>query len=726
MRVAKTIASFVTAMAVALALVLQVAPTPAVAVVGYDSAFLFESDWLIVKQGDTGQAAVTFLNVGSVTWQKGGTSQVNLAACCPLNSPPTHASWAQGWLSSTAYATQREDLVAPGGRATYIWNFTVPATATPGIYDFPGDLVLASTGEAIHREGYFHRNDLRAPAAVSILVTPTDEATSQVSVGTGANANRGARTYTATVTGAASGTCVDIALITSARYSTTNNNFRDTEATDDTADDNNQADSYAATNGVIEVVQGVATAGTDDFVDCVVVPADGKISFAIDGRDTGPNAIGSTVRPVVSIDANSNNLLDLDAATRDASGFKKSKETVGVGGSLAWIAPAAASIADATNGCVVRVDTTGKSFSLDEAFQGTAPFTPTGATSETADTSTSNCKPSPTAPSGSAADKTYFYDSGDAFFVGGVPATMADFEAALSRGDIIDVDAYASDPAPQSRFNLQGDTPSITSCVADKLTTNTDDIKITITPDVPDLGSGLYTKFVIQRAPVTGGTQGGTEAPGTFATVAEPTTNEDTSASPTTFIYTDKDVAAGVYRYRCAGVVDGDTGPRTADTTNESSVTPGTGAGVAPTSSDLRISTSSGLVGELDTGDIFKVVFSEVMDTSSTGDVLKLADPDGTKMILRCTGSASPAAGEYGASCSFNSASETVGGTSFAAGRVLSVHIQGTALPTITADQGTTTGVQLPVTVTDQGGFTDPEGNQWNLVGSADKTIDVE
>lgn len=194
MRVARTIASFLTAMALALALVLQATPTPVVAVTGYDSAFLFESDWLIVKPGDTGQAAVTFLNVGSVSWQKGGASQVNLATCCPLNAPPTHAAWASSWLSSTAYATHREDLVAPGGRGTYIWNFKVPADAAPGIYDFPGDLVLAATGEGIHREGYFHRNDLRA-AAPTLEPTALDLAPEFQSGQIGTNV-----TLTATVT----------------------------------------------------------------------------------------------------------------------------------------------------------------------------------------------------------------------------------------------------------------------------------------------------------------------------------------------------------------------------------------------------------------------------------------------------------------------------------------------------------------------------------------------
>lgn len=723
MRVAKTIASFVTAMAVALALVLQVAPTPAVAVVGYDSAFLFESDWLIVKQGDTGQAAVTFLNVGSVTWQKGGTSQVNLAACCPLNSPPTHASWAQGWLSSTAYATQREDLVAPGGRATYIWNFTVPATATPGIYDFPGDLVLASTGEAIHREGYFHRNDLRAPAAAGIVVTPTDAATNQVSTPTGTNANRGARSYTATVTGAASGTCVDIALIPSADFDSATGKFDDKGPDDKaaTADDNNLADNLGETNGVIEVVQGVATAGTDDFVDCVTVPADGKISFSIDGRDGTAgttNAIGKTVRPVVWIDADNDNALDLDAATADANGFKSAKETNGVGGSKAWIAPAAASQVDTlgNNGCVVRVDKTNRSFSLDFALSGTG-----GASG--ANTIASNC----TSPKGSDADNTFFYDSGDAFFVEGIPATMADFEAALSRADIVDVRTYSSDPAPQSSFNLQGDTPTITSCAAEKVSaTNTDDIRITITPDAPNLASGLHSKFVIQRAPVTAG---GTDEVdngtiGTYSTVAEPTTDEDTGTT-TTFEFTDKDVPAGVYRYRCSGVVDGDEGPRKPDTTNESSVTPGVGAGIAPTSQDLRVTTNTGLTGQLDPGDTFKIGFSEVMDTSSTGDQIKLRDADGTVMTVVCT-DAGPAAGQFTAACQFNTATESLGGVSYEAGRVVTVTLKAQSLPTLASETGTTSGMQLPADVTDQGGFTDPEGNQWNVAGSADKTIDVE
>lgn len=47
-------------------------------------------------------------------------------------------------------------------------------------------------------------------------------------------------------------------------------------------------------------------------------------------------------------------------------------------------------------------------------------------------------------------------------------------------------------------------------------------------------------------------------------------------------------------------------------------------------------------------------------------------------------------------------------------------------LPTATSAAGTTAGMQMPTTVTDQGGIVDTTGNQWNVTGSSDRVVDIE
>src|SRR5207253_7784187 len=126
---------------------------------GYDSAYQFESAFLTLKSGDSGTFSVFFANTGTTSWVAGTGTQVNLAVCaadkvtCNLTS--ANAAWANGWLSSTAYATHTKSVVAPGDFSAFTYNVKVPAGTTAGTYRFNGDLVLASTGQGIHPEGYY-------------------------------------------------------------------------------------------------------------------------------------------------------------------------------------------------------------------------------------------------------------------------------------------------------------------------------------------------------------------------------------------------------------------------------------------------------------------------------------------------------------------------------------------------------------------------------------------
>ncbi len=135
--------------------VLSLASRPGSAVAGYDARYFGESAFATLQPGQSNQFAVGFTNAGSIGWARGGSSQVNLAQCCPISSPSVNSAWAVSWLSTSAYAATTTEYVGPGQIGWFVYTVKAPATIAPGDYRFDGDLVLASTGEAIHREGYF-------------------------------------------------------------------------------------------------------------------------------------------------------------------------------------------------------------------------------------------------------------------------------------------------------------------------------------------------------------------------------------------------------------------------------------------------------------------------------------------------------------------------------------------------------------------------------------------
>lgn len=161
-------------------------------------------------------------------------------------------------------------------------------------------------------------------------------------------------------------------------------------------------------------------------------------------------------------------------------------------------------------------------------------------------------------------------------------------------------------------------------------------------------------------------------------------------------------------------------------------VTPFTADVGAPTLIDTRTTTTAGFGGTLDTGDVFKIVFSEAMETNSTGDILRVTDADGTVGEITCNsnpGAATAASGTsvgFNATCNWNTAgAETVGGTSRPQNTVMTVTILSvSAIGTTGA--GTQAGMQIPATITDTSGIADTTGNAPNLSGSADRVIDLE
>jgi IPT/TIG domain-containing protein len=146
--------------AAALSLSMLASAVPALAVTGYDSAYAGESAFVNISPGQTQNFQVFFANTGTTTWSRGTGTQVDLATCledkvtCNAQDA-TEASWNSGWLSATRYATTVQTTTAPGSLGTFSYNVTAPVGAANGTYRFNGDLVLSTTGERIHPDGYY-------------------------------------------------------------------------------------------------------------------------------------------------------------------------------------------------------------------------------------------------------------------------------------------------------------------------------------------------------------------------------------------------------------------------------------------------------------------------------------------------------------------------------------------------------------------------------------------
>src|SRR6266702_5386168 len=146
--------------AAALSLSMLATAVPALAVTGYDSAYAGESAFVNISPGQTQNFQVFFANTGTTTWSRGTGTQVDLAACledkvtCNAQDA-TEAARNSGWLSATRYASTVQTTTAPGALGTFSYNIAAPAGVTAGTYRFNGDLVLSSTGENIHPDGYY-------------------------------------------------------------------------------------------------------------------------------------------------------------------------------------------------------------------------------------------------------------------------------------------------------------------------------------------------------------------------------------------------------------------------------------------------------------------------------------------------------------------------------------------------------------------------------------------
>jgi hypothetical protein len=180
--------------AAALAFSMVAAAVPAAAITGYDSAYAGESAFVNITAGQTQNFQVFFANTGTTSWVKSTGTQVDLAACledkvtCNAQDA-SEATWNSGWLSATRYATTTQTTTPPGSLGTFSYNITAPTGVAAGIYHFNGDVVLASTGEKLHPEGYFQDANTggSAGAPTITLLTPNNgpSNTTVVITGTG-------------------------------------------------------------------------------------------------------------------------------------------------------------------------------------------------------------------------------------------------------------------------------------------------------------------------------------------------------------------------------------------------------------------------------------------------------------------------------------------------------------------------------------------------------------
>ena len=496
----------------------------------------------------------------------------------------------------------------------------------------------------------------------TFTVTPAEAASLGFQDENGTTPTADDRTYT--VTGLDNTKTYDIALFLAANVTNTNGtiSFKDTDATPNVADGSGDTTVASITNVNNAAVSPAGSANN-------VIPVNGAITFTLDAT-----AVGSVI-PVVFLDTGATaNQLDLASTDQPSEAF-------GIGGALTVTAPAATSSADGTDGRVVALDKTANTINIFDTSTATA----------------GNY-------AASDADVVYTYDDNDSFAVEGVPATVAEFEAQLSRGDGLTVGAYSTTPSLVSVFDINDDSPNAPTVTAVVGTgANTNDITVTIAGNnIPN--EALYDTFTVQRTL--------SSAPTAWATIATVAGSADADTVAAQFQYDDNDVAVGSYLYRALGTIDGDSSANSTATGAVVSTAPPADT-AAPLAIDTISTSNAGLAGDLGAGDVFKVVYGENIAAPSGTTTFRLTDGDGTPTQADLVNGSN-------ATFTVNAAAETVNGISRAANRVLTVTLTG-APTTVVA--GSSLGVQLPATITAAGGITDTAGNIWTPAGGSQDVI---
>ena len=299
---------------------------------------------------------------------------------------------------------------------------------------------------------------------------------------------------------------------------------------------------------------------------------------------------------------------------------------------------------------------------------------------------------------------SYNYDANDTYQFGGQPITMTQFEAALVAGDVVSV-SYSPTASGVSVFNMTTEaTPAAVTAIS-AAAVNVDagatinDVQVTYTR--PTNASGVT--YTLQRK-ATGA------ADSTFVTVT--TATQAAGSTDTEFVFTTTNLAnlAGGYTFRVEATSP-ISGTVTDGTQSGTVVIPGTPNTTPPISTYAAETTVAGLANTVDTGDVFKVVFSATMAVPAAGATIRASDGDGTIADL---------VNGTNATFTVNTAVETVNAVSRAVGTVLTVTITGA--PTVVAT-GTTAGLQLPAIMIDSANIKGTNGVNWDVASSTGKTL---
>ena len=308
-------------------------------------------------------------------------------------------------------------------------------------------------------------------------------------------------------------------------------------------------------------------------------------------------------------------------------------------------------------------------------------------------------------------DAIYSYDSNDQFFIDqdgddtidpGEQVTLAEFEAELSDGDELDGEFYQSNTEFESRFLLDDLAPAAPAVNASQ-TAGSEGTSVTLSITAP--GTGKPDSYIVYRAD---GACPATVDPEGDDSFTQVTTLDD---DETEYVATGLD-ASTQHCFAVTAVQDGDESAAASDdvTTAAAPTMDTTG----PTAVDTVLTDDNGFAGVMDNGDVFKVVFNEDVAAPEAGDTLRVEDGNGTTAdVVNGTN----------ATFNLNDAAETVNGTEYPVGRVLTVTMG--AAPTIVAE-GTEAGVQYDFTIINSSGVTDHDGNRFEIGGSDDVVIDNE
>jgi hypothetical protein len=563
---------------------------------GFHAAWYGQSGYPTLCAGERSTATVAYYNSGSFGWVRGRMGEMAFLGTSdpiPGHDQPSLlggdgqlGSPATGWPRYNRVAAQPADYVGPGQVAWF--QFTIQAPSTAGTYRlYIRPLIEGATW--MEDYGVFWQVTVKEADAVgSIAVAPTSAGSVEVGA---------IRTYTATLSGASG--CVDLAFIDDASYpATVDGGLAD-------ADANGRAD--LSTAAVFTLVNGASNGAS--YVDCVALPSDQTITFAV--GSTIPNA---NVRPVVFRDENSNNGLDVSASYVPT-------EPWGLGGPVLFLPP------EATTGAH-----TATVFAVSTADNY---FTDAGATA------------------------TYRYDSNDTFQRSGVAVGLTQFEQLISRGDALSVN-YQADESGASIFNITNDlgreAPTV-DATADSWDggPTQNDVGLRISEPATNIDGIAYS---IQRSSTGGGPVCG---PGTGA-YAELTLTMIATGSDSA-IYVDRDLAVGAYCYR-VGATDPVTGVGAFGYSQGVIINNPPLPVAPPRALDARVTTSAGSPSLLDAGDVIKLAFSKAM-RSPVGAQMRVQDADGTIADIRCLQSEQ--------ACTLNAGPETLGGVVYPVNTVITI-----------------------------------------------------